>query len=274
MTYCVGMLLKAGLVMMSGTRTNAGVDNISTYRKMTIWEKPGERVMVLLSAGNLAATQSVVTLLDEGIEVSGELVTMSNVRSMTEAARLVGRAVREVKRADGPSLEAAGSVFEASLMLGGQIKGRELRLFLVYSVGNFIEAAHETPFFQIGELKYGKPILDRVMTFETDLTQATKCALISMDSTMRSNISVGAPIDVLTCERDALAVRSHQLIAETDPYFGKIRELWSQGLRDIFTELPNPSLPSARRADTRTRRPKRTPRKAVPPAPSRRRSSR
>ena len=226
MTYCVGMLLKVGFVMMSDTRTNAGVDNISTYRKMTIWEKPGERVMVLLSAGNLAATQSVVTLLDEGIEVSGELVTMSNVRSMTEAA---------------------GSVFEASLILGGQIKGRELRLFLVYSVGNFIEAAHETPFFQIGELKYGKPILDRVMTFETDLTQATKCALISMDSTMRSNISVGAPIDVLTCERDALAVRSHQLIAETDPYFGKIRELWSQGLRDIFTELPNPSLSPASR---------------------------
>jgi putative proteasome-type protease len=231
MTYCVGMLLHSGLVMVSDSRTHAGVDNISTFRKMTVWERPGERVVVLLSAGNLAISQAVIALLNEGVPgAEGEEPgTMLGVPSMTEAARLVGRALREVERIDGPSLEAHGAKFEASLILGGQIAGRQLRLFLVYGAGNFIEATPETPYFQIGENKYGKPIIDRVVSFDTSLNRAAKCALISVDSSMRSNVSVGPPIDVLLYERDAPGIKVQRLIEEGDPYFEEIRHRWSQG---------------------------------------------
>lgn len=246
MTYCVGMLLESGLVMVSDSRTNAGVDYISTFRKMNVWEVPGERVVVLLTAGNLAISQSVVTMLNEGVPgEDGELQTMASVPSMTAAARLTGQAIREVEHIDGEALQEHGTGFDVSVILGGQIKDRQLRLFQIYSAGNFIEATPETPYFQIGETKYGKPIIDRVVDYRTELGAATKCAMISMESTMRSNISVGPPIDVLVCERDELAVAGHMVIDEGDDYFESIRNAWATGLRDVFASIPDPEWKSA-----------------------------
>ena len=242
MTYCVGMLLRDGLLMASDSLTNAGVDNIATYRKMTVWEDPGERLIVMVTAGNLSVTQSVVTLLEEGVPEGdgGEAQTMAGVPSMTAAARLVGAAAREVERIDGPSLAANGVKFDFSALLGGQLAGRELRLFRIYREGNFIEARPETPFLQIGETKYGKPILDRVVNFKISLTEAAKCAMISMDSTMRSNLSVGLPMDLVACERGEQRLRWRRLIDETDPYFAHVHGAWSDGLRQLFRDLPEP----------------------------------
>ncbi len=232
------MLLEGGLVLVSDSRTNAGVDRIATFRKMSVWEEPGERFIALMTAGNLAVSQAVVTMLREGMPEDGE--TMAGVPTMTAAARLVGRAVREVDRVDGPALRAHGSEFAASFILGGQIKGRRLRLFNIYAAGNFVEATAETPYFQIGETKYGKPIIDRVVASSTGLVEAAKCALISMDSSMRSNLSVGPPIDLVIYERDALQVGTRKVIEESDPYFNQIRKRWSDGLRMLFATLPDP----------------------------------
>ena len=240
-TYCVGMLLRTGLVMVSDRRTNAGMDQISIFRKMTLWDEPGERVIALMSAGNLAVTQSVVALLNEGVDDgAGGVTTMRSVPTMTGAARLVGSALREVERIDGPSLKAHGEDSSASFLLGGQVAGRTLRLFRIYAAGNYIEATPETPYFQIGETKYGKPILDRVLGFDTTLPTAAKCGLISMDSTMRSNLSVGPPVDLLLYIRDGLTVTLQRTIDAGDPYFTDIRRRWSEGLRGLFTELPDP----------------------------------
>ncbi|MEQ8247629.1 MAG: peptidase [Alphaproteobacteria bacterium] len=242
MTYCVGLLLNEGLVMLADTRTNAGVDYISTYSKLTVWEQPGERVIALMTAGNLSVSQNVVTMLNEGLpNGGGELVTMSGVPSMTEAARLVGRAIREVRRLDAPALNESGIDFDVSFILGGQIAGRVLRLFLFYAAGNFIEAGPDSPYFQVGELKYGKPILDRVVNVGTSLQQGAKCAMISMDSTIRSNISVGLPLDMLIYRRDALKVEVRSHIPVDDPYFESVSEGWSAGLRDSFQKIPNPT---------------------------------
>ncbi len=241
MTYCMGLLLQQGLVMVSDSLTNAGVDQIAKFRKMTIWEQPGERVIVLMTAGNLAISQSVLTHLNEGLALNGgPATTMRTVDTMTDAARLVGGAIREVDRFDGVALRTAGVDFEVSMILGGQIKGGPLRLFLVYKAGNFIESTPDTPFFQIGENKYGKPILDRVVHFGTNLADASKCALISMDSTLRSNISVGPPIDMLIYRRDQLKVATHATLADTDPYFAEVRAAWGSGLRAVFSEIRNP----------------------------------
>ena len=242
MTYCVGLLLADGLVMVSDSRTNAGVDHIATFRKMSVWENPGERTIVMLASGNLAITQSVVHLLNEGhvLENSAETLTMMRVPSMFDAARLVGAAIREVYRMDGPTLKAQGNEFSCAMILGGQIRGRRLRLFQIYSAGNFIEATPETPYFQIGETKYGKPILDRVVHNRTSLIEAAKCCLISMDSTLRSNISVGLPIDVAIYKHDALRLAVRERVDETHPYFSDIRKRWSEGLRSVFQQLPDP----------------------------------
>jgi putative proteasome-type protease len=241
MTYCVGLLLKEGLVMLSDSRTNAGVDYISTYSKLTVWEDPGDRVIALMTAGNLSLSQNVVTMLNEGLpNGDGEPVTMATVPSMTEAARLVGRAIREVRRIEGDALRQSGVEFEVSFILGGQINGRSLRLFLFYSAGNYIEAGPDSPYFQIGELKYGKPILDRVVTFDTALSEGVKCAMISMDSTIRSNISVGPPLDLVVYRRDAKQIETRRTIAADDPYFHMISEGWSAGLREAFQKIPNP----------------------------------
>ncbi|MCW5730940.1 MAG: peptidase [Alphaproteobacteria bacterium] len=243
MTYCVGMLLRSGLVMVSDTRTNAGVDHIASFRKMTVWEEPGERVVVLTASGNLALTQSVVNYLEEGVPgADGEAgQTMRDVESMFKAAQLVGQAIQAVYRVHGPALEAKDpGAFNVSFLLGGQIRGRRLRLFQIYSAGNFIEATEQTCFLQIGETKYGKPILDRALTFDTDLRQAAKLALISMDSTLRSNLSVGPPIDLVIYPIDTLRVDVRKCLDEQDGYFRNIRQLWSQSLREAFQRLPDP----------------------------------
>jgi putative proteasome-type protease len=195
MTYCVGMLLDAGLVCLSDSRTNAGVDHINTFRKMNLFERAGERVLVLMSAGNLAVTQTLVSLLRERLTAEGP--NLYSVPNLFEAARHVGDCLRDVHKRDAEALNEFGIEFNASFILGGQILGEEPRLFHIYSAGNFIEATRDTPYFQIGEAKYGKPIIDRVICPETTLDEAAKCALISMDSTIRSNLSVGLPLDLL-----------------------------------------------------------------------------
>jgi putative proteasome-type protease len=242
MTYCVGIKLDAGLVFLSDSRTNAGMDQISTFRKMMIYEKPGDRFMVMLSAGNLSISQSVreilqVEKLDNGNEPP---ITIWNATSMFDAVRVLGSAVRRVYEQDGPSLRAAGVDFNASMIFGGQIAGEAMRLFLVYSAGNFIEATRETCYFQIGESKYGKPILDRVLTPATPLDEAAKCALVSMDSTLKSNLGVGLPLDLLVYEAAALKSDRVVCIDDQNPYFRMIHDTWGQRLREVFEGIEDP----------------------------------
>ncbi len=243
MTYCVGIRLDAGLVFLSDSRTNAGLDAISTFRKMMIYEKPGDRFMVMLSAGNLSISQSVREILqvekvDRGAHE--EPLTIWNAPSMFDATRVLGSAVRRVYEQDGPSLRAAGIDFNSSMIFGGQIRGEAMRMFLVYSAGNFIEATRETCFFQVGESKYGKPILDRVLTPATPLDEAAKCALVSMDSTLKSNLSVGLPLDLLIYRRDEFASERIVCIDEHNPYFRMIRNTWGQRLREVFEGIDDP----------------------------------
>jgi putative proteasome-type protease len=255
MTYCLGLNLRDGFVLMADTRTNAGVDNISTFSKQHVVEIPEDRVIVVMTAGNLGTSQSVMTLAMEGVRnpETGLTESLLTVPSMFEAARLMGRCVREVYRADGEALAARGIAWEASFLVAGQITGRRQRLFLVYSAGNFIEATPETPYMQIGEDKYGKPILDRMCRFDTPLHEAVKLSLISMDSTMRSNLSVGAPIDVLVYVRNEGRIRLRRRLNEQDAYFRMVREGWASALRQAYTALPDPpwvdlranTLPSA-----------------------------
>lgn len=240
MTYCVAMALNAGLVFASDSRTNAGVDHISTYRKMRVWQTEGERVLVLLSAGNLAITQAVAAALDREIRIAEADRSIMMADNMFSAARLIGQAVRQVHALDRDSLRETGVEFNISLILGGQIRGEPPRLFMIYAAGNFIEATPETPYFQIGETKYGKPIIDRVISVDTDLERASKCALLSLDSTIRSNMTVGPPIDLLIYRRDSFRVDTHILVADDDPYFNDIRQRWGQGLKDLFQVLPDP----------------------------------
>ena len=238
MTYCVAMRLNAGLVFLADSRTNAGVDQISTFRKMTVFEHPGERLLVLLSAGNLAITQAVRQIVCEGIGPHDDSVW--NARTMFEAVRVVGEAVREVRARDAAALKDAGIEFNCNFIFGGQIKGEEPRLFHVYAAGNFIEATPENPYFQIGESKYGKPIIDRVTRRSMALSEAAKCALISMDSTIRSNLTVGLPLDLVIVRRDEYRVSSHVDIDADNRYFQMIRGAWGDALREAFSELPNP----------------------------------
>lgn len=240
MTYCVGLHLQEGLVLVSDSRTNAGVDNVSTFSKMHVVEQPGQRVMALLTSGNLAITQSVINLLGEGVEVNGELETLSDVPTMFRAAQLVGAAVRQVWRSDGPALQEQNIGFDASILLGGQIRGKPPRLYQVYAAGNFIEATSDSPFLQIGEHKYGKPILDRAAKYETPIEDAIKLALISMDSTLRSNLSVGLPVDLMVLRRDELRVSLKRRICDDDEYFRMIRDRWSAALREAYRSIPNP----------------------------------
>ena len=242
MTYCVGIRLKAGMVFLSDSRTNAGMDQISTYRKMMIYEQPGDRFMVMLSAGNLSISQSVRELLQvEKLDVGGpEPVTIWNATSMFDAARVLGKAMRHVYEQDGAALRASGLDFNAAMIFGGQIKGEPMRMFLVYSAGNFIEATRETCFFQVGESKYGKPILDRVLTPDTPLEEAAKCALVSMDSTLKSNLGVGLPLDLMVYRADTLASNDLVCIDEQNPYFAMIHNTWGQKLREVFESIDSP----------------------------------
>ncbi len=243
MTYCVGIRLNAGLVFLSDSRTNAGLDAISTFRKMMVYEKAGDRCMVLLSAGNLSISQSVREILQvEKIPAAdgGEPITIWNARSMFDATRVLGAAVRRVYETDGPALRAAGIDFNCSMIFGGQIGDEGMRLFLVYSAGNFIEATRETCFFQIGESKYGKPILDRVLTPTTPLDEAAKCALVSMDSTLKSNLSVGLPLDLLVYRAGDLKADRIVCIDDKNPYFKMIHDTWGQRLREVFEGIEHP----------------------------------
>jgi len=238
MTYCVGLRLDRGIVFASDTRTNAGVDNVSTFKKMHVWEQQGDRVLVLLSAGNLAVTQSVISILNEQVDSARQDGTPSlmSAETMFQAARMVGDAIREVHRVDGAALQAAGA-FGASFILGGQIFGEPPRLFMVYTEGNFIETTPDTPFFQIGEHKYGKPILDRVARPGMRMGEAAKLVLLSFDSTLRSNLSVGMPIDLLIYRTDTLLVGEQRRIEAEDPYFRKLSRGWSEALRDAFANI-------------------------------------
>ena len=252
MTYCIGIRLNAGLVFLSDSRTNAGIDQISTFRKMMVYEKENDRCMCLLSAGNLSNSQSVREILqleqlDRGPHQSP--LTIWNAESMFDAVRVLGAAVRRVYQQDGPSLKAAGIDFNASFILGGQIKGEAMRMFLVYSAGNFIEATRETCFFQVGESKYGKPILDRVLTPGTPLDEAAKCALVSMDSTLKSNLSVGLPLDLLVYEEGKLATERIACLDDKNPYFQMIHNTWGQRLREVFEGIDDPQWNNGAAAD-------------------------
>jgi putative proteasome-type protease len=242
MTYCVAIKLNAGLVFLSDSRTNAGLDQISTFRKMIVYEKPGDRFMVLLSAGNLSISQSVREMLqvEQLKNEDGEPITIWNAKSMFEAARVLGSAIRHVYARDGESLKAAGVEFNVSLIFGGQIAGEGMRLFQVYSAGNFIEATKETPYFQVGESKYGKPVLDRVIQPDTPLAEAAKCALVSMDSTLKSNLTVGLPLDLVVYEEGKLQSDRIVCIEESNLYFQMLRRTWGGKLREVFDSLEDP----------------------------------
>ena len=237
MTYCIGIMLDAGLVFASDSRTHAGVDNYASFCKMTVFEQTGGRVMVLLSSGNLAGTQAVISLLKQRNTKEG-VPNLWSTESMFDTAMLVSDAMREVDRRDGQHLAASDIGFNASFILGGQIAGEPPRLFRIYAEGNFIEASEETPYLQTGETKYGKPIIDRVITRSTSLNDAAKCVLVSFDSTMRSNLSVGMPIDLICYERDSRAVRMRRRFDEGDPYFSALGKQWTEGTRQVFSRLP------------------------------------
>jgi putative proteasome-type protease len=236
MTYCIGIMLDDGMIFASDSRTNAGMDNIAKFCKMTVFERPGDRVLVLLSSGNLAGTQAVIGVLTQRCT---ELVAnLWSARTMFEVAMLVADAMRDIERRDGEYLAESEVGFNASFIVGGQIAGETQRLFRIYAEGNFIEAGIDTPYFQTGETKYGKPIIDRVISRVTPLADATKCVLVSFDSTMRSNLSVGMPIDLICYERETLEVQKRRRFDHGDAYFSALSHEWSEGTRQVFRQLP------------------------------------
>ena len=238
MTYCIGMRLNQGLVFLSDSRTNAGVDQVGTFRKMSVFENPGERMLVLMTAGNLSISQAIRQIVAEHIDSNGQSIW--NVASMYDAARIVGEAVRTVHQREAKALADCGIDLNVSIIVGGQIGAERCRLFQVYSAGNFIESHDETTYFQIGEAKYGKPIIDRVITPASTLDEAAKCALISMDSTLKSNISVGLPLDLLVYEAGSLAVTRFVTIDEKNRYFRMIRDTWGEQLKSVFENMDDP----------------------------------
>jgi putative proteasome-type protease len=243
MTYCCGIMVRDGLVLIADTRTNAGLDNIATFRKLHIFEKPGERVLMLATAGNLSVTQGVVNFLSDGFESpeTGETESAMTTGTMLQTAQLVGRAVRRSRMEAYNSVEQSNGVsFDVSLLLGGQIAGSAPRLFMIYTAGNCIECTPDTNYLQIGEHKYGKPILDRAVNYDSDLYDALKIGLISMDSTIRSNLSVGLPIDIALLRRDAFQLEVSARIDSSDDYFRDLRERWSKALRAAHMGIPAP----------------------------------
>ncbi|GGY34031.1 peptidase [Pseudoduganella albidiflava] len=247
MTYCVAMRLDAGLVFLADSRTNAGVDQIGTFRKMNVFENPGDRTMVLMTAGNLSISQSVLQLLHDHVGLNG--FTIWTAPNMYEATRIVGEAVRAIHQREAQALAQFNIEFNVSIIFGGQIRGEACRLFQVYSAGNFIEARDENTYLQIGEAKYGKPIIDRVVTPRSSLDDAVKCALISMDSTLRSNISVGLPLDLLAYQADSLAVTRFVTIDEKNAYFQMLRGTWGEQLRRVFEGIDAPQWQAMPGAD-------------------------
>jgi putative proteasome-type protease len=246
MTYCVGIRLKAGLVFLSDSRTNAGVDQVGTFRKMSVFEQAGDRLMVMLTAGNLSISQAIRQVAADYVSDNG--TTIWNAPNLYEAARIVGEAVRIVHKRDAQSLQEFGVDFNVSIVFGGQIGKERCRLFHIYAAGNFIESHDENTYFQIGEAKYGKPILDRVITPDTTLDEAAKCALISMDSTLRSNVSVGLPLDLLVVESGQLAVTRFVTIDERNQYFQMLRSNWASQLKHVFEGIDDPVWDAAQDA--------------------------
>lgn len=240
MTYCVAMSLDAGMIFASDSRTNAGVDHIARFSKMRVFARDADRVVVLLSSGNLSLTQNSINVLEQQARDPDAGLSVWTAGSMFDVARLLGDALREVKERDGPYLAQNNIDASANFIVGGQVQGEAPRLFEVYSEGNFIEATPDTCYFQIGESKYGKPVIDRVVHRGTSLQDATKCTIVSFDSTMRSNISVGLPIDLLVYETGSLKIRLQRRIQEFDPYFQLIHHQWGEGLRRVFAQLPDP----------------------------------
>lgn len=240
MTYCVGVALDEGLVLGSDSRTNAGVDNFATFCKMTVFERPDDRVVVLLSSGNLAGTQAVITRLRQVADDPTTETTVWKAKTMFDVALHISDAVRDVERRDGVYLER-GAGFNASFIIGGQIKGEGIRLFRTFREGNFIEATKDTPFFQTGEAKYGKPILDRVIGPGTTLMDAAKCVLVSFDATMRSNLSVGMPIDLACYQKDSFALQMRKRFTHDDEYFSKLAQSWESGVKQMFRRMPQPT---------------------------------
>jgi putative proteasome-type protease len=242
MTYCCGILVRDGLVMIADTRTNAGLDNISTFRKLNVYRQPGERVMAIASSGNLSISQSVVSMLNEGMQnpATGEFESLMNAPTMFQAAQRIGQAIRRIHEIESPALEASEIKFDVAFLFGGQIKGDKLRLYMIYTAGNFIECTTDTPYLQIGEHKYGKPILDRAVRYGIDIHDALKIGLLSMDSTLRSNLGVGMPIDVVAIRRDACDADLVYRIEPGDPYFHDLSERWSAALRAAHMGIPRP----------------------------------
>jgi putative proteasome-type protease len=238
MTYCLGILTAHGLVLASDSRTNAGVDHISTYQKLFDFSDPGQRVILLCTSGNLSVTQAVINALQQDLKTSQD-ETIHTLPTLYDVASYIGGKVRQIQEQERPWLEKDGIDFKCNILLGGQIRGDVPGLFMIYSQGNFIRAMPETPFLQIGETKYGKPILDRALTYETSLEEAAKCALLSIDSTMKSNISVGPPINLAMYETDSFFIRHQLRLRLGDPYLAKIRHLWETSLREAFERMPN-----------------------------------
>jgi putative proteasome-type protease len=238
MTYCIGVMLDQGMIFASDSRTNAGVDDIGKFCKMTLFERRQDRVVVLLSSGNLAGTQAAIGVLNQRCVAGHAAINLWNVPTMFDVAILVADAMRDIERRDGEYLQKNEIGFNASFIVGGQISGEQPRLFRIYAEGNFIEAGVDTPYFQTGETKYGKPIIDRVMTRSTPLADAAKCVLVSFDLTMRSNLSVGMPIDLICYERDTLEVRRRRRFDDGDAYFTALSHEWGEGTRQVFRHLP------------------------------------
>jgi putative proteasome-type protease len=238
MTYCIGVMLDKGMIFASDSRTNAGLDNIAKFCKMTVFERRDDRVIVLLSSGNLAGTQAVIGVLNQRCAAGDPTANLWSARTMFDVAMLVADAMRDIECRDGEYLEENEVGFNASFIVGGQISSESPRLFRIYAEGNFIEAGLDTPYFQTGETKYGKPIIDRVITPFTPLVDATKCVLVSFDSTMRSNLSVGMPIDLICYERDSFQVQMRRRFDEGDAYFASLSHEWSEGTRQVFRRLP------------------------------------
>ncbi|MGI6245735.1 MAG: peptidase [Pseudochelatococcus sp.] len=242
MTYCVGICVDDGLVMIADTRTNAGIDNVSSYRKLRLFTLPGEKIFAIATAGNLSISQSVISLLEEGLPSpeTGEPERLVDMPSMFRAAQLIGRAIQQLNAEQGAALARANVSADVTFILGGQVAGENMRLFMIYAAGNFIECEPDTPFLQIGEHKYGKPILDRSITFHTGLHEALKLGLISMDSTLRSNIGVGLPLDLVTVKRGALVPETTYRVEADDPYFRDLSDRWSAALRAAHIAIPDP----------------------------------
>jgi putative proteasome-type protease len=238
MTYCIGVMLDEGMIFASDSRTNAGLDNFARFCKMTVFERPGDRVIVLLSSGNLAGTQAVIGVLNQRCAAGDAAANLWGARTMFDVAMLVADAMRDIERRDGEYLADNEAGFNASFIVGGQIAGEPQRLFRIYAEGNFIEAGIDTPYFQTGETKYGRPIVDRVIARQTPLAEAAKCVLVSFDSTMRSNLSVGMPIDLISYQRDSLEVRRRRRFEEGDAYFTALSREWGEGTRQVFRQLP------------------------------------